>query len=103
MYILKCSDESYYTGITNNPELRLKQHNFGLNAEAYTYSRRPVEIVYCEKFTDYNLAIDWEKRIKNWSRKKKEALINSNWEELKKLAECKNESSHLKVSRLRST
>jgi len=56
--------------------------------------RRPVTIVYAEGFSDYNLAIEWETRIKKWSKKKKEALINSKWEELKKLSECKNETSH---------
>ena len=98
VYILKCADNSYYTGISNNPERRLKQHNLGLNKEAYTYTRRPVEIVYCERFTDFNLAISWEKRVKNWSREKKEALINDNWQKLKEAAECKNETSHKNFS-----
>jgi putative endonuclease len=101
VYILKCSDETYYTGVSSNPELRLRQHNFGFDKEAYTYSRRPVELVYCEKFSDYLLAIAWEKRIKRWSRKKKEALINSDWQKLIEAAECKNETSHRNTSRLK--
>ena len=57
VYILKCSDGIYYTGITNDPERRLKEHNSGVNERSYTYSRRPVEMVYCERFSDFNLAI----------------------------------------------
>ncbi|HXC04005.1 MAG TPA: GIY-YIG nuclease family protein [Bacteroidia bacterium] len=102
VYILLCADESYYTGITNNPEQRLMQHNSGKDVNAYTYSRRPVTMVYCEKFMYYHLAISWEKRIKGWSRAKKEALINENWEKLKHESKCKNETSHLNTSRLRS-
>lgn len=64
VYILKCSDNTYYTGITNNPERRLIQHNKGLKTDSYTYNRRPVEIVYCELFTDFNIAIEWEKKRK---------------------------------------
>jgi len=50
--------------------------------------------MYHEKFTDFNLAIRWEKRIKDWSRKKKEALIENNWDMLKIEAACKNDTSH---------
>lgn len=44
VYILECSDKSYYTGITNNPERRVEQHNEGVNKNSYTY-RRPVKII----------------------------------------------------------
>ncbi len=94
VYILKCADKTYYTGVTNNPEKRIIEHNSGVNKNSYTASRLPVEMIYCEKFTDFNLAIRWEKRIKNWNRKKKEALIMENWDQLKIAAECKNDTSH---------
>ncbi|MCW3070592.1 MAG: Excinuclease subunit [Bacteroidetes bacterium] len=94
VYILECSDKTYYTGVTNNPERRLEEHNSGSNKGSYTSSRLPVRMIYCERFTDFDLAIKWEKRIKDWSRKKKEALIKENWDQLKIAAECKNESSH---------
>jgi putative endonuclease len=97
VYILRCSDGSYYTGITNNPERRLEEHSVGLNKTSYTFSCRPLEMIYCERFCDYSLAIRWEKRIKNWSRKKKEALIENNWDQLKIEAECKNETSHVNL------
>ena len=94
VYILKCTDNSYDTGVTNNLDKRLEEHNTGINKESFTFLRRPVELVYHERFTDYNLAIAWEKKIKRWSRKKKEALINSDWDKLKNASECKNETSH---------
>ena len=94
VYILRCSDKTYYTGVTNNPEKRLEEHNTGLNKKSYTFLRRPVEMIYSERFTDFLLAILWEKRIKDWNRKKKEALIKENWDQLKIEAECKNETSH---------
>ena len=94
VYILQCSDSTYYTGITNNPERRIEEHNSGINKTCYTFSRRPLVMVYCERFTNYELAIEWEKRIKDWNRKKKEALIKENWDQLKMEAECRNETSH---------
>ncbi|HKK61719.1 MAG TPA: hypothetical protein VJ951_04115, partial [Bacteroidales bacterium] len=59
------------------------------NKTSYTYSRRPVKIVFYETFQNPNDAILWEKRIKGWSRKKKEALINGDFEELKRLSNIK--------------
>lgn len=94
VYILKCSDNSYYTGVTNNLERRLVEHNSGLNKECYTFKRRPVELVYHEIFQTAEAAINFEKKIKRWTRKKKEALISENWNELKKLSECNNDTSH---------
>lgn len=102
VYILKCKDGTYYTGVTNDVEKRFIQHNAGINKESYTYSRLPVTLVFCELFTDYNLAIEWETKIKKWSAKKKEALINSDWKKLVEEAKCKNETSHTNTSRLRS-
>jgi putative endonuclease len=86
VYILKCSDGTYYTGVTNNLDKRLVEHNEGINVSAYTFKRRPVELVWYEKFTDYDLAIRWEKRLKKWSKRKKEALISGEWNKLKDLS-----------------
>ena len=102
VYILKCSDGTYYTGVTNDVEKRLLEHNSGINKESYTSSRLPVILMFCELFTDYNLAIEWEAKIKKWSVKKKEALINSDWKTLIEESKCKNETSHTNTSRLRS-
>ena len=95
VYILRCTDNSYYAGITNNTEIRVEQHNQGADPAAYTYSRRPVELVYVEYFSDFRQAIAREKQIKGWTRKKKEALIEQNSEMLRELSACKNETSHL--------
>lgn len=86
VYIVKCSDNSYYTGFTNDLERRINEHNDGLNSDSYTYNRRPVELVFYCEFNDVNQAIDFEKQIKGWSRKKKEAIINDNWKLLPELS-----------------
>ncbi len=94
VYIVECADNSYYTGVTNDVERRLIEHNSGTDPKSYTYSRRPVQIKYCEHFQYVYDAIAWEKQLKGWSRKKKEALFNDNWNEIRKLAACKNDTSH---------
>jgi putative endonuclease len=85
-YIVRCSDGSYYTGITNNPKGRVLQHNEGTNSKSYTFTRRPVALVYAAEFFDVYEAIHWEKIVKGWSRKKKEALIQGDWENIAALS-----------------
>jgi putative endonuclease len=82
VYIVLCSDNSYYIGITNNIDKRIEEHNYGVDPKCYTYTRRPVKAVFVEEFSNINEAIAREKQIKGWSRKKKEALINGNFSEL---------------------
>ncbi|MFZ0491556.1 MAG: GIY-YIG nuclease family protein [Salegentibacter sp.] len=82
VYILECADKSYYTGITSNLEKRISEHNSGIHRDSFTYFRRPVKLKWIETFTDPNHAIALEKQIKGWSRKKKEALIEEDWEKL---------------------
>ena len=86
VYVVQCSDKSYYTGITNNLERRLYEHNKGVNKTAYTFRRRPVTLRYCEAFKNPLDAITFEKKLKNWSRKKKEALFSNDWESIRKLS-----------------
>ena len=93
VYILKCSDDSYYTGVTNNIDRRINEHNEGDNIFAYTYSRRPVKLVWHTESNDINYAIEKEKQIKGWTRKKKEALINRDYDLLVELAKSKNPST----------
>ena len=93
VYILRCADLTYYTGVTNNIERRLLEHQSAVNKNSYTSGRLPVTLVYYQRFPDFKLAISWEKRIKKWSKKKKEALIESNWERLKIAAACKNKTA----------
>lgn len=86
VYLLKCSDKSYYIGVTNNLERRLIEHNDGININCYTFSRRPIELAFYEIFDNTKKAIAFEKKIKGWSRKKKEALINNDWHLLPELS-----------------
>jgi putative endonuclease len=76
VYILLCSDNSYYTGVTNNLERRLYEHENGIDPKSYTYKRRPLKLVFHEDFNDIKQAIAFEKRVKGWKRSKKEAIIN---------------------------
>lgn len=89
VYILECADKSYYTGVTNNLERRIAEHNSGL-LKGYTSSRLPVKLVYYAYFNRIEDAIRFEKQIKGWSRKKKEALINGDIKSLKVLSNRKN-------------
>ncbi|NTW33107.1 MAG: GIY-YIG nuclease family protein [Bacteroidetes bacterium] len=94
VYILQCSDNSYYTGVTNNLERRLSEHNSVYGENCYTCSRRPVRLMWFENFQTPMQAILIEKKIKRWTRKKKEALINGDWNKLRESAKCQNETSH---------
>ena len=89
VYILKCNDNTFYTGITNNLERRLAEHKTGENPNAYTYKRRPLKLVYFTEFTDVEFAIEAEKQIKKWSQAKKKELIEGNFDLLKILAKKK--------------
>ena len=81
-----CSDDSYYTGLTSNLYKRLIEHRSGKHKDSYTFNRRPINLVFYAEFTDINLAIQTEKQIKKWSRVKKEALINGEFQKLPNLA-----------------
>jgi len=85
MYILECSDKSYYTGSTKNLEYRLAQHQLGEGAN-HTKKRLPVRLVYFEEFNRIDEAFYREKQVQGWSRRKKEALINRKFELLPELA-----------------
>ncbi|MDI1352757.1 MAG: GIY-YIG nuclease family protein [bacterium] len=80
VYILRCNDTSYYTGHTDNLESRLAQHQNKLIAGCYTSTRLPVELSYSQDFATREEALAAEKQIQGWSRKKKEALINNDWQ-----------------------
>ena len=88
VYILQCSDKSYYTGITNDVERRLAEHQSGY-IKGYTNNKLPVSLVFSARFSDVNEAIRFEKQVKGWSRKKKEALINSDIDLLIELSNSK--------------
>jgi putative endonuclease len=102
VYIIKCKDDSYYTSITNDIERRLQEHNYGEAPDSYTANRRPVKLVFFETFYDFSIAEQWEKKIKGWSRRKKEALIENNWEKLKKYSVCQNSTHFSNVEEIKN-
>ena len=89
VYILKCSNNTYYTGFTSNLEQRIFEHQAGKHQESYTYKLRPIELVFYCEFTNVEIAIETEKQIKKWSKAKKEALINDEYDKLPNLAKKK--------------
>ena len=91
-YIVECTDGSFYTGVTSRLKKRIREHNSDNNPRSYCYKRRPVRLVYEQKFRIIKKAIAFEKQIKRWSRAKKIALIKGDIEELKRLAACRNDS-----------
>ena len=86
VYMLRCRDGSYYVGVTSEIEVRQAAHALGTNPKSYIYARRPVSIVYTEMFASPEAAIRAEKRLKGWSRAKKEALIRGDWDEIRRLS-----------------
>ena len=82
VYMLKCADNSYYTGHTDNLENRLMQHHQKVYPACFTATRLPIQLVFSQEFTRREEALISERQIKNWSRKKKEALIRGEWEKL---------------------
>ena len=85
VYLLRCADGSYYAGHTDNLEGRLWQHQQGICCD-WTRRRRPVELVWCEAAPTRYEALAFERRIKGWTRAKKEALIASDWDRISWLA-----------------
>ena len=87
IYILKCADGSYYTGITRRSvEERVSEHAQGLDAGCYTFHRRPVTLVHSEHYARIVDAIAAERRIKGWTRAKKEAYLRGDFADLVALA-----------------
>lgn len=93
VYIVECSDNLYYVGVTNDLERRIHEQNEGLNPNCYTFKRRPVTLRYAEHFINIQNAIVYEKQLKGWFRKKKEALFKGDFEEIKRLAKSNSSKS----------
>ena len=87
VYMLRCADGSYYVGSARGATLdtRLGEHQSG-TLGGYTETRRPVELVFAQHFQQITDAIAAERRIKGWSRAKKDALIRSDWDEVSRLS-----------------
>ena len=87
IYMLRCANGSYYAGSATGHDLstRIDQHNTG-SYPGYTFSRRPVVLVWSEYFDRITDGLAVERQVKGWSRAKKEALIRSDWTSLSKLS-----------------
>ena len=90
VYILKCDDQSYYVGVTSNLNRRIKEHHSRKNPSSYTATRLPIELIFTRNFNRARAAIAFEKQVKGWSRKKKEALAMGDIQSLKTLSQCRN-------------
>jgi len=88
IYILRCADGSYYTGLTKELEARVQEHQIGIRRDSYTFARRPVELVWYEVVESYQEAFQWEHQIKGWRRTKKEALIRGDIEGIHEIVQC---------------
>ncbi|MBS3945723.1 MAG: GIY-YIG nuclease family protein [Melioribacter sp.] len=93
VYILRCSDGTYYTGVTNNIERRLQEHKSERH-NSYVSARLPFELFYYEEFNSPLIAIEREKQIKGWSRAKKEALKYRDFDKLKILSKNRKAKQH---------
>ncbi len=80
-YVVRCADDSYYTGHTDDLERRIGQHNLG-EIPGYTQTRRPVELMWSQDFPSRQEALAAEFQVKGWSRRKKEALSRGDWADL---------------------
>ena len=90
VYILRCADDSYYTGHTDDLEYRMARHTSGEIVGCYTRNRRPLELVFSQPCDTREQALASERQIKGWSRKKKEAMMRSDWAEVSRLAKPEN-------------
>jgi len=88
VYMLKCSDHSFYVGHTDNLAKRITEHQAGV-VPCYTKKRLPVTLVWSQACASREDALAAEIKIKRWTHRKKEALINGNWQEISKLAKKK--------------
>ena len=88
LYILLCSDGSYYTGHTRDLRMRVAQHQAGI-ASRYTRGRLPLRVVFSQEFPDAHEAFLRERQVKGWRRKKKQALIRGDFEALVDLSRSK--------------
>jgi predicted GIY-YIG superfamily endonuclease len=96
IYMLQCAEGSYYVGHTEDLEYRLGQHHAGTFVTCYTFQRRPLRLVFSQDFGTREEALEAERRIKGWSRAKKQALIAGNWGEINRLGRGKHRHQRTK-------
>ena len=99
--MLECADDSYYIGMTTSLEKRLAEHEAGIDLHAYTYSRRPVTLIWSQVFATEHEAFAAERQLKGWSRAKKQALSRGDWDAIHQIV--KTERKRRERSKVRSS
>lgn len=89
VYILKCADDSYYVGHSDDLGKRIAQHQQGTFLTCYTFNRRPIELVFSQDCQTREESLALERKLKGWNRAKKAALIRNDWAEISRLARNK--------------
>jgi putative endonuclease len=79
VYILQCGDGTYYTGLAKDLEYRIWEHEKGIHVDSYTFSRRPIRLVWSQELASFREAFQLERQIKGWNHAKKEALIRGDF------------------------
>ena len=92
VYMLECADGAFYVGSYRGDDLdvRVEEHNTGYRKSAWTYSRRPVALVWAEHFSRYDEAVARERQLKGWSRAKKRALITGDYAEISRMSKSRS-------------
>ena len=83
VYMLRCFDGTFYIGVTNDFDRRFYEHRTGFNEDCYTFTRQPLRVAYVGEFDRIVDAIDFEKKMKAWSHKKKRAFAGEQWEKFR--------------------
>ena len=93
VYMVLCADNTYYIGITSDLDKRVGEHNFGTFATCYTFSRRPIKLVWCQDFHEVLDAIGCEKKLKGWGHDKKAALVRGDFNAIRALSRSHTSTS----------
>ena len=93
VYMVQCFDGTFYVGVTNDVERRYGEHSYGIDPTCYTFSRRPLQLVYVGEFTEIYDASAFEKKLKGWTHRKKRAFAQSKWDDLKRYGRGENRPS----------
>jgi putative endonuclease len=92
VYMLRCFDGTFYVGVSSDIHRRVAEHHHGAFPSCYTYNRRPLRLASVSEFHWIDEAIAFEKRLKNWSHRKKRAFADQQWVELKRFARGPNKT-----------
>jgi putative endonuclease len=90
VYAIRCFDGSFYVGVTNDIDRRFHEHQSELLPRAYTHGRGPLKLVHVSEFTWIHDAINFEKKLKSWSHRKKRAFIDNDFKALKQYSRGPN-------------